>query len=239
MEGFTFWFLAFMAAVGIYRLFRKRAATPKARVTALLRRYGQLSRKGLSEEECLLNILATRSGWKALPHRFLREIVNRLRSKEDVFRFMSVSEDYRYPQERFPGIAGQVDLNLAMAQAAGLLVEFGRRLVEQERFKEAEFVEKLAVKLQPDYAFPYLALGETYVKSGQRDEAKNFLRRGLELLRADDRGEEINFSLDCLGLGDDVEKARMSFQALYESCRNAKAKLVLAGMSANLAWFNL
>ena len=96
MENLTFWLVVVLATIAVYRLLSRRVVTPKARVTAMLRRYRALERTGLSEHECLLQLLATRRNWKGLPHRFLGELVSRLRSKEDVVRFVSVSEDYGY-----------------------------------------------------------------------------------------------------------------------------------------------
>ena len=96
MENFMLWVVVLLAAITVYRLLSRRAVSPKARVAAMLRRYRALERTGLSEQECLLQLLATRRDWKGLPHRFLAELVSRFRSKEDVMRFVSVSEDYGY-----------------------------------------------------------------------------------------------------------------------------------------------
>ena len=78
MESFVFLFIGLFAAITIYRVLSRRATTPKARVTAMLRRYGAFARTGLPEAECLFRLMATRSGWKDLPHGFLRELVARL-----------------------------------------------------------------------------------------------------------------------------------------------------------------
>src|SRR5512144_722300 len=120
MENVMFWIVVVLATFTVYRLLSRRAVTPKARVTAMLRRYRALERTGLSEQECLLQLLATRRDWKGLPHRFLAEIVSRFRSKEDVMRFVSVSEDYRYQRDQYPEIAAKIDLEAAMAEVACL-----------------------------------------------------------------------------------------------------------------------
>src|SRR5262249_44296924 len=116
MENFMFWVVVVLAAIIAYRLLSRRAVSPKARVAAMLRRYRALEATGLSEQECLLQLLATRRDWKRLPHRFLAEVVSRFQSKEDVMRFVSVSEDYGYYRDHYPGIATKVDLESAMAE---------------------------------------------------------------------------------------------------------------------------
>jgi len=120
MENFMVWIVALFAAITVYRLLSRRALSPKARVAAMLRRYRALERTGLSEQECLLQLLATRRDWKGLPHRFLAELVSRFRSKEDLMRFVSVSEDYGYYRDQYPKIATRIDLEAAMAEVACL-----------------------------------------------------------------------------------------------------------------------
>ena len=87
MENLTFWLVVVLATIAVYRLLSRRVMTPKARVTGMLRRYRALERTGLSEQECLLQLLAIRRDWKRLPHRFLAELISRLRSQEDVHAF--------------------------------------------------------------------------------------------------------------------------------------------------------
>src|SRR5262249_36552309 len=125
MENFMVWILAFFAAITVYRLLSRRALSPKARVAAMLRCYRALEGAGLSEQECLLQLLATRRDWKRLPHRFLAEVVSRFQSKEDVMRFVSVSEDYGYHRDHYPAIATKVDLESAMSEVACLFARFG------------------------------------------------------------------------------------------------------------------
>src|SRR5262245_1250798 len=109
-----FWVVALLAAITAYRLLSRRAVGPKTRVAAMLRRYRALEGTGLSEQECLLRPLVTRRDWKRLPHGFLAEIVSRFQSKEDVMRFVSVSEDYGYHRDHYPAIATKIDLESAM-----------------------------------------------------------------------------------------------------------------------------
>jgi hypothetical protein len=104
MDNLMFWLLFVFAAITLYRMLSRRVVTPKSRVTAMLKHYHALKRTGLSEQDCLLQLLATRNDWKRLPHRFLAELVSRFRSKEDVMRFVSVSEDYRYHRDHRAGL---------------------------------------------------------------------------------------------------------------------------------------
>src|SRR5688500_20077370 len=118
MDNPMFWVISLIAGIIIYRLLKRRQATPKARVTAMLRRYRALERTGLSERDCLLQLLATRKGWEKLSHRFLVAIVSRLGSKEDVMRFISLSEDHGYHRDCYPELATKVDLDTAISGIA-------------------------------------------------------------------------------------------------------------------------
>jgi tetratricopeptide (TPR) repeat protein len=221
----TFWVLVFFAAFTLYRLISRRATTPKARVTAMLRQYHAFEKTGLSEQECLLRLLAARRGWKNLPHRFLGEIVSRLRSKEDVMRFVSVSEDYRYNQERYPGLAAHTDLDEAMAEIACLWAKFGYGLQANGRLKEAEFVQKLALGLQPDRYFTNLPLAATYCETGRYTDALPLFEQGLAQLEKFNKSpdpEKQQWSLaKCLDPDADGKKLRNGYKKMYETCLKA------------------
>lgn len=64
MENPMFWLISLIATIVLYRLLSRRTVTPRARVTAMLKRYHALERTGLSERDCLLQLLATRKGWQ-------------------------------------------------------------------------------------------------------------------------------------------------------------------------------
>ena len=115
MDNSMFWLISLIAGIIIYRLLKRRQAAPKARVTAMLRRYRALERTGIPERDRLLQLLATRKGWEKLPNRFLVAIVSQLSSKEDVMRFISLSEDYGYHRDRYPELATRVDLETAIS----------------------------------------------------------------------------------------------------------------------------
>ena len=233
MENFMVWIVALFAAITVYRLLSRRALSPKARVAAMLRRYRALERTGLSEQECLLQLLATRRDWKGLPHRFLAELVSRFRSKEDLMRFVSVSEDYGYYRDQYPKIATRIDLEAAMAEVACLFARFGFRLQTEERYREAEFVQKLALRLQPNQYFTNLPLAATYHETGRHDDALTLFEQGLA--RFQDFEKNINTvepalsPEKCLGPEVEMRKLRNRYRKMYEACLKATEGKSLPG----------
>src|SRR4030095_2428109 len=79
------------------------AQSPGQRDASTLLRPGKVWAFGA---ECLLRLLATRSEWKNFPHRFIAALVSCLRTKEDVMRFISVSEEYGYHRPHYRPLAG-------------------------------------------------------------------------------------------------------------------------------------
>ena len=191
----------------------------------MLRRYGAFAKMGLSEAECLFRLMATRSGWKDLPHGFLRELVARLATKQDVMRFISLAEDSGHVKQRFPGIARSADLNQAMAEVACLLARFGYELQKEGRFKEAEFVQKLALPLGPDRYFTNLPLAATYYETGRYADARPLFERGLreleKLVDGSDGNAQPFAPSACLEGDADAVKLRASYLGKYESCLRA------------------
>ena len=169
----------FFAGIAIYRKVARWRMTPKMRVRSLLRRYRTLERKGLSEQDCRLQLLATSKDWKNLPHHFLAEIVSRLATMEATMRFASVSEDYGYLRDHYPGLAAKTDLEAAMGGVACLFARLGFELQEKGRYKEAVFVQSLALRLQPDQYFTNLPLAVSYHETGRYAEALPLFERGL------------------------------------------------------------
>jgi len=229
MEYFAFWFVTVFAAIAVYRLLSRRLATPRARVSAMLRRYRALERTGLSEPECLLQLLATRSDWKSLSHRFLAELVSRLRSKEDIMRFISVSEDEGYQRKHYPDLAQQTNLDNAMSAIACLFARFGFRLQGENRYKEAEFVQKLALRLQPSQYFTTLPLAVTYHETGRHLDALPLFEEGLEkfeeFAKLDRSGEPAFSPAKCLGPDVEIGQIRNRYRKLYEACRKAAERM--------------
>jgi len=236
MDYFTFWIITVFAAVAVYRLLSRRLVTPKARVNAMLRRYYALERTGLTEPECLLQMLLTRREWKNLPHRFLVQLVSRLRSKEDVIRFVSVSEDYRYQRTHYPELSKQTNLDDAMTEIACLFARFGFRLQREERYKEAEFVQKLALRLQPHQYFTKLPLAATYHSTGRHSDALPLFEEGLTNFDEFEKGRRSDdqaFSpAACLGAEIDSREFRDRYEKLREACRKAAE-----GASTSLVYF--
>jgi tetratricopeptide (TPR) repeat protein len=230
MDNLTFWIVVVFAAITVYRLMNRRAATPKARVAAMLRRYRVLEKAGLSEKEALLRLLTTRRNWKKLPHRFLAELVSRLSSKEDLMRFVSVSEDYRYHLDNYPDIAGKADIDMAMAEAACLFARFGFTLQAEGRYREAEFVQKLALQLEPERYFTNLPLAATYHETGRHADALPLFERGLKGLDKNNVPVEAAFSpAKCLGRGVEMTKLRNRYRKLYQACLKAANGSSLSG----------
>ena len=227
MDSMVFWVLVFFGAFTLYRLISRRATTPKGRVTAMLRQYHGFEKTGLSEQECLLRLLVTRRGWKNLPHRFLSAVVSRLRSKEDVMRFISVSEDYSYNLAYYPALADRTDLEEALAEIACLWAKFGYELQANGRLKEAEFVQKLALRLQPDRYFTNLPLAATYYETGRYTDALPLFEQGLAELenvnKGDDPGKQQWSPAKCLDPDVDARKLRNGYKKMYETCLKATA----------------
>ena len=199
----------------------------------MLRRYRALERTGLSEQECLLQLLATRMDWKRLPHRFLAEVVSRFQSKEDVMRFVSVSEDYGYHRDHYPEIATRVDLELAMAEVACLFARFGFQLQTEGRFREAEFVQKLAIRLQPNQYFTNLPLAATYHETGRHNDALPLFEQGLARFQDFENSiKAVETTLSpakCLGPDVEIRKLRNRYRKMYEACLKATEGKSISG----------
>ena len=225
MDNPLFWLISLVAALVIYRFLSRRMVTPKTRVTAMLKRYHALERTGLSERDCLLQLLATRNDWQKFSHRFLIAIVSRLQSKEDVMRFISLSEDYGYQRDPYPELASRSDLDSAIAEIACLFSRFGFRLQSEGRYKEAEFVQKLALRLQPDEYFTNLPLAATYHETGRYADALPLFEHGftrLESFGANIASAKPIFSpANCLAPDEDVDRLRQRYRNIYEACLKA------------------
>jgi len=233
MDPLTFWIVFFFAAITLYRLWSRHVGTPKGRVTAMLRRYRSLKRTGLTEQECLLKLLETRRGWKRLPPRFLLELASRLRSKEDLFRFISVSEEYRYLPEHYPDLAKKIDLETAIVEVACLFAKFGYRLQAQGRLREAEFVQKLALRLQPHQYFTNLPLAATYHELGRDADALPLFEEGLGQFKkcAEDttRADSPVSPAKCLGADAEIGKLQKRYRKMFAECRKALESSSISG----------
>jgi len=227
MNNVMFWILIFVAAITLYRLVSRSRMTPKARVTGMLRRYRALEKSGRSEQECLLQLLATRGGWRMFPHRFLAEVISRFSTKEDVMRFVSVSENCHYQRDHYPHLAADTDLEAAMGEIACLFARFGFQLQEQRHYKQAEFVQKLALQLQPDQYFTNLPLAANYHETGRHADALPLFERGLAQVRDFERDAgpaAPEFSpAKCLGTDTKITTLRNRYKKMYQACLKATA----------------
>lgn len=219
MESGLFLIGLLIALFAIYRLAWRRLRSPQTTVRGLLRHYYTFEKTGLPERESLLRVLTNRSGWRNLPPVFLAEIVARLRSKEDVFRFVSLAEDYRFNRKQLPAIAAGEDMEAAMRAVSLWLADFGSRLQKKNSFKEAEFVQKLALRLQPDQYFTKLPLATTYYKMDRYDAAAPLLKEGLAQLKNCADGAAF---LDRLETGANLKELRANYEEMYATCLRAR-----------------
>ncbi|MGH7795878.1 MAG: hypothetical protein ACREQ2_13475 [Candidatus Binatia bacterium] len=225
MERGLFLIGLLIVLIAVYRWVARRPATPQSTVRFLLRRYHAFQRMGLSEQESLFRILTSRRGWRNLPAPFLAEIVARLKSKEDVMRFVSLAEGYRLTRERLPDIASNKNIESAMRQLAIWLVNFGNQLQSENRLKQAEFVQKLALGLQPEKYFTKLPLATTYYKMGHYADAVPLFEEGFALLEnfADESTphEQGLYPADGLAPGTSVAELKAAHKPVYEACLDA------------------
>lgn len=225
MESGLYFIGLMIVLIVLYRQVTKRVATPQVSVRLMLRRFHAFQKMGLSEQESLFRILRSRSGWRNLPEHFLAEIIARLRSKEDVLRFVSLAEGYRFNRERLPAIAGNENIEAAMRKVALWLVSFGQRLRHENRLKQAEFVQKLALSLEPERYFTHLALAATYHRMARYSDAAALFERAFAqldnsaegLVPADERNV---FTADGLVPNHTITDLKARYQPMYEACLN-------------------
>lgn len=226
MDFFSFFIVFAALAIILYRVFTQRFATPQAIVRGLLRRYHVFERAGLPEAECLFRLLSTRRIWKKLPQSFLMEVVARLDSKENVMRFISLSEGYRFHQSRISQIARNPDIESAMAEIACMLGSLGNRLLNEGRLKNAEFVHRLALQLQPRQYFTNLPLAVTYYNLERFSEAAPLFQRGLAQLEsvqvATAPAEQLALAAECLESDANHAQLKDTFRKLHEACLKGK-----------------
>ena len=175
MEIYTLLIVFLIGLIIIRRFMRQRSAGPEATVQTLLRRYDSFRKSGLSERQAQLRLLSERRGWNTLPEPFLKEIIGRLGSKEDLMRFVTLAEGYEFIGSGLPTAAEKEDVEAGIFDIACVLARFGNQLQEEGQLKQAEFVQRLTLRLQPNQYFTNLALAVTYFKLERYDEALNEL----------------------------------------------------------------
>ena len=218
MEIALFLIALAIVALAVYKLMLRRLGTPQATVRALLRNYHSLARSGLDEQEILLQILVGRSGWKDLPPALLGEIVARLKSKENLFRFLSLAEGYRFDKQELPPIAAKNHVQESIREIAIWLVDFGARMQRQNRLKEAEFVQKLALDFEPNQHFTKLPLAMTYYKMEKYTDAIPLFEAGLADL---DKHAAEPTIMTILGAGGGPSETRAIYEDAYRACLKA------------------
>jgi hypothetical protein len=211
-----------IALIAIYRWVARKLSSPEIVVRLLLRRYHAFQKMGLSEQQSLFRILSSRRGWRNLPERFLAEIVARLKSKEDVMRFVSLAEGYRFNRDSLPDIAGDANIDAAMHRVTLWLADFGTRLQSESRLKEAEFVQKLALGLEPDRYFTTLPLATTYYKMARYEDALPLFENGFAQLESvPDSSTPSDYEPGDIAPGATVAELKAAHQPLYQACLNA------------------
>lgn len=224
MESILAALIGLAAALGFYRYFRQRNATPQQRVASLLRDFNAAAKGASSEHEAMLSILLHRRGWKELPMEFLGEMIRRLKHKEAFLQFVTLAEDRGYLKEQLPAIAMGRAASERIDRVACLLARFGYELQSQDRFKEAEFVQKLALALGPDCPFTNLPLAATYFAIGRFSEARPLFDLGLNALT---KRSAVNAQAEGLDLGaclgGDIDSVRLEqrYREMAEQCQEA------------------
>jgi tetratricopeptide (TPR) repeat protein len=226
MENFLFFFALFLALLTIYRMLRRRHRGPEATVRELLRRYHSFEKAGVPEEERLFRLFFTRRSWQSLPQPFLTELVVRLRSKDDVLRFIALAEGYGYEQSHFPSIAHKHDSATAMLETAYLLGDLGHRLQKEGRLKNAEYVQKLALRIEPDQYFTNLPLAITYYRMDRYGDAAPLFKQGLSSFakfeKENNSAAQLALAAGRLAADGDVKSLIVSCKNMYDACLKAQ-----------------
>lgn len=228
MDMYSLLIVLLIGLIVVRRFVRQRNAGPEATVRALLRRYESFRKTGLSERQAQLRLLSERRGWKSLPEPFVKEIVARLGSKEDLMRFVTLAEGYGFIGEELPKAAANEDMEAGMLDIACVLVRFGNQLQGEGSLKEAEFVQRLALRLQPNQYFTNLPLAVTYFRMERYDEAVPRFKRGLAQLqrfqREDNPPERVSSMENCLAPHADTKDFEVSCKEMYAASLKATGR---------------
>ena len=113
---------------------------------------------------------------------------------------------------------------------------FGLQLQTEGRLREAEFVQKLAIRLQPNQYFTNLPLAATYHETGRHDDALPLFEQGLARFQEFENNiKEAETALSptkCLGPDVEVRKLRNRYKKMYEACLKAAEGKSLPGFYA-------
>ena len=112
-----------------------------------------------------------------------------------------------------------------MAEVACLFARFGFRLQTEERYREAEFVQKLALRLQPNQYFTNLPLAATYHETGRYDDALPLFEQGLARFQDFENNiKDVETAMSptkCLGPEVEIRKLWNHYRKMYEACLKA------------------
>ena len=109
-------------------------------------------------------------------------------------------------------------MEVALHEVARWLGDFGNRLQKKNRLKEAEFVQKLALGLQPDQYFTNLPLATTYYRMERYSDAVPLFEQGLARL---EKSADVSALLDGLEPGADLNALRTGYEEMYAACLKA------------------
>lgn len=181
METYVLVIGAILVVVGLFIWFLRRFRSPESTARTCLREYARFEKMGVAESERIFLVLSTRPGWRDLPKEFVREISSRLGTKEDVIRFIIISERHLLDRTHFLRFATDSSPEHAAFSVAMLLTSLGNKLQGQGELGEAEWAQSLALRIQPDNSAVMLPLAVTYYLTGRYTEAIPLFERGLPL----------------------------------------------------------
>ena len=102
---------------------------------------------------------------------------------------------------------------------------FGFQLQTEGRLREAEFVQKLAIRLQPNQYFTNLPLAATYHETGRHDDALPLFEQGLARFQEFENNiKEAETALSptkCLGPDIEIGTLKNRYRKMYEGCLKA------------------
>jgi hypothetical protein len=114
-----------------------------------------------------------------------------------------------------------------MSRVACLFTRFAMPLQRQGRYKEAEFVQRLALRLEPNRYFTTLPLAATYHETGRHGDALPLFERGLAELKALQRNHEFVAAelspAACLDSNAGIAALRKEYKTMYEGSLTAVA----------------
>ncbi len=221
------WIGIFILLVVIFVWFLRTFGSPKATANTLLKEYDAFERSGVSEQDRLFKLLATRGSWKDLPSPFLHELASRLGNKENVIQFVVLSERHQFDQLHYPRLAADDDPKNSMLGLAALLSSLGNTLQNQGKLGDAEFVQLLALRIQPSQHFTMLPLAVTYYRMGRYSDAVPLFEHGLSLLEEFEKKtewmEQLSMPADLFGSKADIEELGVAYRNMYDVCVKASS----------------